>query len=137
MNISSLVRGAAETLGASATCVEAARLMRDARVGCVVVAEERRPVGVVTDRDIAVRVIAEGRDPERVRLAEVMSPRPVFLAQTAELGWALQLMRDLAVRRIPVVDERHELVGVVSLDDVIVALAGELGAVAETIRKEM
>ena len=137
MNISSLVRGAAETLGASATCVEAARLMRDARVGCVVVAEDRRPVGVVTDRDIAARVIAEGRDPERVRLAEVMSPRPVFLAQTAELGWALQLMRDLAVRRVPVVDERHELVGVVSLDDVIVALAGELGAVAETIRKEM
>jgi CBS domain-containing protein len=92
---------------------------------------------VVTDRDIAVRVIAERRDPERVRLAEVMSPRPVFLAQTAEIRWALQLMSDLAVRRIPVVDERHELVGLVSLDDVILAVAGELGAVAETIRKEM
>lgn len=137
MNISSLVRGTAETLGANASCVEAARLMRDTRVGCVVVAEERRPIGVVTDRDIAVRVVAERRDPQQVRLGEVMSPRPVFLAQTADVAWALQLMRDLAVRRIPVVDDSHELVGMVSLDDVIIALAGELGAVAETIRKEM
>jgi len=59
------------------------------------------------------------------------------VAQTRDVPYVLELMRDMAVRRIPVVDDNHLLVGVVALDDVILALSSDLAAVAETIRKEM
>ena len=137
MNIRSLMKRRVETLPPRASATEAARVMRDARVGSVIVAVEERPVGVVTDRDLVLRVLAPGLDPARVALAEVMSPRPVFVAETAEVSYVLELMRDLAVRRVPVVDASQTLVGVVSLDDLILSLASDLGAVAETIRKEM
>jgi CBS domain-containing protein len=132
-----LIRRSVETVHPSATCVEAARLMRDAAVGSVIVAENDRPLGVVTDRDLAVRVIAAGLDPERVSVRQVMSSRPIFVSEDRDLAEVLELMRDLAVRRMPVIDANQRLVGVVSLDDVILALSGSLAMVAETIEKEM
>jgi CBS domain-containing protein len=84
-----------------------------------------------------VRVIATGQDPAKLGVGDVMSRKPIFVLQTRDVADVLELMRDLAVRRIPVVDEDHKLVGVVALDDVILALSSELAAVADTIRKEM
>jgi len=137
MNIGHLVRRAVETVPATTSCTEAARRMRDADVGSVIVVDAGRPLGIVTDRDLVVRVLATGADPEKLSIADVMSRKPIFVSQTRDVPYVLELMRDMAVRRIPVVDDNHQLVGVVALDDVILSLSSELAAVAETIRKEM
>lgn len=137
MNIGKLVRRAIESVPATTSCAEAARRMRGADVGSVIVAEAGRPLGIVTDRDLVVRVLATGGDADKLTVGDVMSRKPVFVSHTRDVAYVLELMRDLAVRRIPVVDENHQLVGVVALDDIILSLSGELAAVAETIRKEM
>jgi CBS domain-containing protein len=136
MNVGALIRRKPETLPPSATCAEAACLMRDARVGSVVIAEQGRPLGMLTDRDLVLRVVAEGKRPEKISVGEVMTERPIFVADSCDLVAALQLMSDLAVRRVPIIDDKRTVIGVVSLDDVILALAKNLGAVAELIRKE-
>jgi CBS domain-containing protein len=137
MQIGNLIRRAVESLPPSASCLEAARRMRDMGVGSLVVAEKKRPLGVLTDRDLVIRVLARGLDPEKVTVGEVMSERPIFVSQTRDVSTVLEVMRDEGVRRVPVVDEHHELVGVVALDDLVLAISGNLGAIADVIRKEL
>jgi CBS domain-containing protein len=137
MSIESLLRRPVCTLPPDALCEEAAQLMRDEGVGSVVVAEQRRPLGIVTDRDLVVRVIAAGRAPEKTPLREVMSGEPVFLASGRGLDHVLATMREQHVRRIPVVDADGHLEGVVALDDLLPLLADQLGDPAEAIRGEL
>ena len=111
--------------------------MRAAGVGSVIVSEDLRPLGIVTDRDLVTRVMAEEAHAEAVELYEIMSPKPVFVARTQEPEHALEVMKDLGIRRLPVVDEAQQLIGVVSLDDLLVFLADQLGSAAQTIRKAM
>jgi CBS domain-containing protein len=137
MNIGALVRRKPETVEPRTSCAEAARVMRDLGVGTVVVVEQRRPLGMLTDRDLVVRVIAADLDPDDVTVAEAMSDQPIFVAESCDVTAALGLMRDLAIRRVAVVDEQRELVGVVSLDDVLLTLAQDLDTIAELVRKAM
>jgi len=137
MSIESILRRPVCTLPPDALCREAAQLMRDEGVGCVVVAEQRRPLGIVTDRDLAVRVIAAGRAPEKTLLRDVMSGEPVFLASERGLAQVLATMRQQHVRRIPVVDAEGRLEGVLALDDLLPLLADQLGDLAEAIRGEL
>jgi CBS domain-containing protein len=104
------------TIASSATVGEAAKLMRDENVGSLPVVHQDRLVGVVTDRDLAVRVVAEGRDASTL-VVEVASDRPVTVEPTADLDEALQLMAEHQVRRLPVV-EGGRLVGVIAQADV-------------------
>jgi CBS domain-containing protein len=96
----------------------AAKMMRDEDVGLAPVVEGDRLVGTLTDRDIAVRVVAEGRDPETTTVREVASKDVVSVAPEQGLGDALQLMAQHQVRRLPVVEENGRLVGVVAQADV-------------------
>jgi CBS domain-containing protein len=137
MPLDDLIRRGPETLPPDATCTAAARLMREANVGAVVVTEGSKPLGLVTDRDLAVRVIAEGRDPGKVRLADVMSGEPIFLSERRDLSSAVAVMRDLAIRRVMVTDDQGNLVGVIAMDDLLMRLAVQLGGLAEAIRKEI
>jgi CBS domain-containing protein len=106
------------TVEAGATVADAAREMRDGDVGAVVVVENGTVAGIVTDRDIAVRVVAEGRDPEQVKVTEVASRDVVTLDPQQDLDEALRLMARHQVRRLPVVEEDGRLVGVVAQADV-------------------
>jgi len=135
MSLDELIRRSPETLPPEASCAAAARLMREANVGTVVVAEGDKPLGLVTDRDLAVRVVAEGRDPERVELQEVMSGEPIFLSERRDVGSVIAVMRDLAIRRVMIVDDAGRLIGVIALDDLLMRAAQELGGLAEAIRK--
>ncbi|SCD79767.1 CBS domain-containing protein [Streptomyces sp. di188] len=99
-----------------ASVVEAARLMRGQDIGDVVVADGQHVVGVVTDRNITVRAVAEGRDPYRVSVGSVCTPDPLTPAPDAPVASAVALMREHAVRRIPVV-EGGLPVGPVALGD--------------------
>jgi CBS domain-containing protein len=134
MSIESLLRRPVCTLPPDAPCREAAQVMRDENVGSVVVAEEGHPLGIVTDRDLAVRVIAAGRAPEKTPLRDVMSGDPVFLARERGLDQVFATMRQQHVRRIPVVDAEGRLEGVLALDDLLPLLADQLGELAEAIR---
>jgi CBS domain-containing protein len=134
MPVETLLRRPVYTLPGDASCREAAELLRDAGVGCVVVAEEERPLGIVTDRDLVVRVMAPGRDPEKTRLREVMSGDPVFLANVRGLDEVFATMRQQRVRRIPVVDAAGRLEGVIALDDLLPLLSDQLGDLAQAIR---
>ncbi|GAA3504648.1 CBS domain-containing protein [Streptomyces prasinosporus] len=99
-----------------ASLVEAAQLMRTQNIGDVVVADGQRVVGVLTDRDIVVRAVAEGADPLGVSAGSVCSPDPLTLTPEDPVSSAVTLMREHAVRRIPVV-ENGLPVGLVSLGD--------------------
>jgi CBS domain-containing protein len=137
MGLEKVIRRPVHTLGPDASCKEAAQLMRDLGVGCVVVAEGRRPVGLVTDRDVVVRVVAAGRDAGKVTLRDVMAGEPIFLGRERGLAQVIETMRDQGVRRLPVVDAEGMLEGILTLDDLLVLLADQLGGLAETVRKEI
>src|SRR5919198_5179647 len=97
--------------------VEAARLMRDENVGSLPVSEEGKLVGMLTDRDIAVRVVAEGKSLESTTVGEVFSRNPVAARPDQDLDEALQLMAQHQVRRLPVVED-DRLVGILAQADV-------------------
>lgn len=105
------------TIKASQTVVDAARAMRDADIGPVLVMDDGAICGIITDRDIVVRTIAEGKDPKKVKAREICSAELVCVGPDDDVDEAVRLMRDRAIRRVPVVDEGSRPVGVVSLGD--------------------
>jgi CBS domain-containing protein len=104
------------TLPTSATIPAAARAMRDNAVGAVIVLEESRLRGILTDRDIVVRAIAVDRDPATTTLGEICSMELTAVAPEDDLDRAVQLMRERKLRRLPVIDN-ETVVGIVSLGD--------------------
>ena len=106
-------------LPSSATLFQAARQMRDADVGSVIVEDEGRVVGLVTDRDLVVRALADGRDPGTTPLSEVASTKLVTVSPDDDMDLAIELMIERSLRRIPVL-ERGKVVGIVSLGDLAV-----------------
>jgi len=117
------------TLSPSDTMVMAAQAMKELDVGVVPVCDADRLVGMVTDRDIVLRGVAQGRPVGNTRLDEVMSPDPCWCFEDQSVEEVVKQMRDAQVRRIPVVDHDRHLVGIVSLGDLAVksdvARAGE------------
>ncbi len=119
---------------------EAARTMRETHVGCLIVVDEsgnrRIPVGIITDRDIAVKVVAMDLDARTLSVGEAMTSEPVVArVHDSELE-TLRLMRRHGVRRVPVVDGTGGLIGIVTIDDVLSRVAEELGELAVAIRTE-
>lgn len=106
-------------LQAGTSLVEAARAMRDHDVGNVLVLDDVSVRGIVTDRDIVVRAVADGRDPAATVLAQISSEEPVCVTEDDTVDHAVELMRRHAVRRLPVVDQGQP-VGIVSLGDLAV-----------------
>jgi CBS domain-containing protein len=98
--------------------VEAAKLMKGEDSGIAPIVDGERLVGVLTDRDIAIRVVAEGRDPRETRVEEIASQNLVTIDPQQGLDEALRLMAQHQVRRLPVVEEDGRLVGIVSQADV-------------------
>lgn len=122
------------TVKAGDTIVEAAKLMRGEDTGIAPIVDGDRLVGVVTDRDIAVRVVAEGRDPQSTKVEEIASQNLVTIDPQQDLDEALRLMAQHQVRRLPVVEEDGRLVGIVAQADVARhADASRTGEVVEQI----
>ena len=113
-----------------------AQKMRDGHVGAVVVAdEERRPLGIITDRDIVCRVAAEHRAPETLAARDVMTSPVVTGRSDGAIDEASIEMRRTGVRRLPLVDPAGHLTGMVSVDDLVVLLSAELGQAAQVVRE--
>jgi CBS domain-containing protein len=107
------------TVDAAANLVEAGRAMRDAAVGDVLVLDGGKIAGIVTDRDIVVRAVAEGRDPTTVTVGSISTRNVTTLSPDDPIDRALRIMREQAIRRLPVV-ENGRPVGIVSLGDLAV-----------------
>ena len=112
-----------------------AKLMEQHNVGTVVIAEQQRPVGIVTDRDLALAVCRQGILPEE-HVQKVMTCPVSTMRQNEGIYKATQHMMEKAVRRLPVVDDVGRLVGLVSLDDLLLLLSRELNNMAQGIRAE-
>ncbi|HKG94562.1 MAG TPA: CBS domain-containing protein [Gemmatimonadaceae bacterium] len=109
------------TVTPEAAVREAARLMKDEDVGVIPVVESggsQRLVGMLTDRDIAVRVVAEGRSGDQVRVSEVMTANPRAVKEEENVDAVMNLMSSEKVRRVPIVDDRGTLRGIVSQADI-------------------
>jgi CBS domain-containing protein len=107
------------TVEASATCVDAAREMRDGDVGSIVVVDNGAVAGIVTDRDIVVRCVADGTDPGSTRVRDVATMNPVTLTVDQSVDDAIRVVREEDVRRIPVVQDGRPA-GIVSLGDLAI-----------------
>jgi CBS domain-containing protein len=115
----------------------AAERMRDRTVGALVVLNERRqPIGILTDRDIALRVVAAGRDPHDTTVDDVMTREPKLAQEQTPIEIAVAQMRAGAFRRLPVVDEGGELVGLVTLDDILMLLCEEFNSIGGLLARE-
>jgi len=122
------------------TILEAAQLMRQHHVGDVVVVEERGgvrvPVGIVTDRDLVVEIMASAIDQTVITVGDIMVTELATVKENAGLSETIEYMRAKGVRRVPVVDRGGGLVGILTLDDLLELLAEELLALAKLVRHE-
>jgi CBS domain-containing protein len=118
------------TASARMTIAEAARAMKQKNVGALIVVNAGRPLGVLTDRDIAIDVVAAGKDPDAVRVEDVMRKRPATLREDLGLLDAARVFAKTGVRRLPVVDKAGRVSGIVALDDLMMLLGNEMGLVA-------
>jgi len=124
-----------------ATIAAAAKLMRHGHVGSLVVVEQmnggkRIPVGMVTDRDIIVEVIATGLDPATITVGDIMAREIVVGRESDSVLETLEIMRFKGVRRLPTVDGDGQLVGIVTVDDLLEILAEELNELAKIVARE-
>ena len=120
---------------ADSTAVEAARLMRQHHIGNVIVVDQldgtRTPLGVVTDRDLVIEVVAAGVNPDLLKLGDMLIGRLVTVDESTSITETIRTMALHGVRRLPVVDSAGRLGGVISVDDILPQLASPLAALSD------
>jgi len=137
MSIGRICQRDVDTIGPEESVVTAAELMRQRTVGCLVVVEAgRQPVGIITDRDLVLRVVAEDKNAGTTTVAEVMTKFPDLAEEEMPIETALGLMRRRSFRRLPVVDKAGKLSGLVSLDDMLMLLSDEFMQVGDILWSE-
>ena len=119
------------------TIREAARLMDEMNVGVLPVCDGRRLRGMVTDRDITVKVVAQGADPSSTRVSTLITRKPTVIREDAGILDATKLLSRRGIRRLPVVSKTGKLVGIIALDDRLMLLGSELGHIASTLASEL
>jgi CBS domain-containing protein len=121
MQVSQILTRDVETVRPDTSVKEVAQRMRSADIGSLPVCDGRRLLGMVTDRDITIRITAEGRDAASTPVQEAMTPEIDFVFEDADVQEAARIMRDRQIRRLPVLSRDKQLVGIVSLGDLAVA----------------
>lgn len=137
MNISDLCQRDVVSAPANASVRSAAAMMRDEHVGAIAVTDPDSPgrvIGILTDRDLVIDVLAAGRAPDGQAIGALCRGELAGVAATASLDDAVQAMHRAGVRRLLVMDREDRLVGLVSIDDLIDAVAAQFDALAGTLR---
>ena len=125
------------TIAPDATVQEAARLMRTKKVGALVVTASRKPIGILTDRDITVDVVAAGSDPATTTVSKVMHRNPRVLREDQGLFDAVKAFSNAGVRRFPVVSQAGAIKGILALDDVLMLLGNEMAHVSTALSRSL
>ncbi len=126
------------TLSPEETVAEAARVMMERELGSLIVIDDlRRPLGIVTDRDVMVRCVKEGHNARKTRVEKIMSAPAAWVHESTSVNKAVEEMARLRVRRLPVVDEGERLVGVLALDDVLLRHLDEDSPLRRALRATM
>jgi len=123
------------TISPNATVLEAAKLMQSKHIGCLVVIDESRPIGILTDRDIVLKVVAGGQKPETT-VKKIMTANPTMVNVNYDLLDAVRLMHNRGVRRLPIVDEHRHLLGIITMDDLLTTFSTEVANLAGAVQKE-
>ena len=118
------------------TVLTAAERMRQRTVGCLVVVEGQVPIGIVTDRDLVLRVVAEDRDAGTTTIGQVMTPYPDVVPEENCAGDGMGMMRRQSCRRLPVIDKSGRLCGLLALDDLMLTFAEEFRQVGDVLGGE-
>ena len=121
------------TIPTDQSVAEACRLLQEKNVGCVVATDGDRVRGILTDRDIALKVAGEKRDAQRITVREVMRANPIRISVNKGLHDLTAVMHTHHVRRVPIVDAGHKVVGIVTLDDLLVLLSEEMSDMGKGI----
>jgi CBS domain-containing protein len=138
MNVGRICTRLPETADVDSSVLAAAQQMAAQEVGTLVVTNGGgRPEGIVTDRDIVVRCLAEGLPPEDTKVSEVMTPGPVTVWEDTELEAALETMADQEVRRLVVLNDSERVVGIVSLDDFLEGIMAQSENVGRLLRRQV
>jgi CBS domain-containing protein len=141
MSLGNLCRREIICVDPRTTVKEAAKLMEEKNIGSTIVVQERKPIGILTDgiltdRDILLRVMNRGLDPEKTSVDEVMTKKIVTLRGDTGLFEALQKVKGKGMRRFPIVDSNGNLQGIMTLDDIFYLLGKEMSDMASIIERE-
>lgn len=125
------------SISPEADILEACKLMRDNNVGSVVVLESGKLRGILTDRDIALKVTGANKDPRTTKARDIMSRSPVRIPVEKDLQHLTNLMRVHHVRRVPIVDGVDEVLGIVTMDDVVARISAEVSDLGSTVAETL
>jgi CBS domain-containing protein len=119
-----------------ANITEACQLMEQNNIGCLIAEREGKLCGIVTDRDIALRVAGAKRDPDKTLIKDIMTPDPIRISVDKDLHHLTAMMHAYHVRRVPIVNGFDTTLGIVTLDDLIAQMGDELSEIGKAISEE-
>lgn len=134
MEVQAIMSKRIASLPPDATAADAAKLMKEEDVGAILaLGPDKKPIGIVTDRDLVIRVVAFNRNAAQVKLQDIISNHPFTVREKEPVMLVARRMADKGVRRLPVVDEGGSVIGVVSVDDLLTVLISELSNVCTVL----
>jgi predicted transcriptional regulator len=138
MSLTFLMTKEITSLPENATVLDAAKYMTDMNVGSVIITDgKNKPVGILTDRDIVTKVIANEKEPKSVKVKDIMTSPVTTINVEKDIIDATRLMAEHWIRRLPVVDQTGKVVGVMSLDDILIFLGQEIQNIANALKREI
>jgi len=136
MSLQSYCRKPLTRVAPDTNITEACHLMEQNNVGCLIAEREGRLCGIVTDRDIALRVAGAKRDPDKTMVKDIMTPDPIRISVDKDLRQLTAMMHAYHVRRVPIVNGFDTTLGIVTLDDLIAQLGDEMAEIGKAISEE-
>ena len=136
MSLQEFCRKPVIEISADANITEACRLMEQKNVGCLLAENNGRLCGILTDRDIALKVVGAQRDPRTTKVEDIMTRDPIRISVNSDLHHLTALMHAYHVRRVPIVDGLDTTLGIVTMDDLIALLSEEMSEIGKAISEE-
>jgi CBS domain-containing protein len=136
MSLQNYCRNPVVRISPETNITEACQLMEQNNIGCLIAEREGKLCGIVTDRDIALRVTGAKRDPDKTKVKDIMTPDPIRISFDKDLHHLTELMHAYHVRRVPIVDGFDTTLGIVTLDDLIALLGEEMSEIGKAISEE-
>jgi CBS domain-containing protein len=136
MSLLDFCRKPVVTISPENTIVEACRMLKENNVGCLIVESQGKLCGILTDRDVALKVTGEEKEPRTTQVGEVMTHDPIRISVDKDLHHLTSLMHAFHVRRVPVVDGYDTTLGIITLDDLIALLGEEMSEIGKAVSEE-